>query len=121
MSIRLLPDENFPEPSVRVVWRAGFDVLAIAESHSGIDDPAVLALARAEQRWLATFDLDFGELIFAKGLGPPPAVILFRVRQYRPEEPARWVIEWVEQPLVHAGMFTVFDGETMRSRLLSPL
>ena len=119
MSIRLLLDENFPEPAVRILRGSGFDVLAISESHSGIGDPEVLALARIEQRWFATFDLDFGELLFAKGHAPPPAVILLRVRHYRPEEPARWVVEWAEQASAHAGMFTIFDGETMRSRLLS--
>ena len=118
MSIRLLLDENFPEPAVRILRGTGFDVLATFESHSGIGDPEVLALARTEQRWLATFDLDFGELLFAKGLAPPPAVMPLRVRHYRPEEPARWVVEWAEQVAMHAGMFTVFDGETMRSRSL---
>ncbi|MEO8384608.1 MAG: DUF5615 family PIN-like protein [Betaproteobacteria bacterium] len=94
-------------------------MLAISERHSGIGDAEVMALARTEHRWFATFDLDFGELIFAKGLAPPPAVLLLRLQRYRPEEPARWVIEWVEQASIHAGMFTVFDGKTMRSRPLS--
>ena len=76
MSIRLLLDENFPEPAVRILRGTGFDVLATFESHSGIGDPEVLALARTEQRWFATFDLDFGELLFAKDHAPPPAVIL---------------------------------------------
>lgn len=118
MSVRLLLDENFPEPAVRVLRNADFDVLAIADNHSSISDPEVLALACKEQRWLATFDLDFGELLFAKRLPAPPAVILLRVRHYRPDEPALWVMEWVKHESAHLGMFTVFDGETMRSRLL---
>ena len=58
---------------------AGYDVLSIAETRSGDDDTKVLALAREEGRWLVTFDRDYGELLFARNLAPPPAVVLLRV------------------------------------------
>ena len=111
-------DENFPEPAIRKLRSEGFDVLAIAENHSGISDIEVLSIARNDERWLASFDLDFGELLFAKRFPAPPAVILLRVRQYRPEEPALWIAEWMRNQSIYLGTFTVFNGETMRNRKL---
>ena len=81
-------------------------------------DVEVLAIAVNEKRWLITFDRDYGELLFARRFPPPPAVILFRVPSYRPEEPADWVINLIKQPQECLGRFTVFDGETIRSRPL---
>jgi hypothetical protein len=48
MKVRWLVNENFPAPSVAVLRASEHDVLFIAESHSGIDDTEVLALARDE-------------------------------------------------------------------------
>lgn len=83
-----------------------------------MDDPDVLELAVDEQRWLATFDLDFGVLLFARGLVPPPAVLLLRVPHYRPDEPATWVMEWIRSQPAPIGMFTVYDGVSLRHRPL---
>ncbi len=79
MKVHWLVNENFPAPSVAVMRASGHDVLSIAESHSGVDDTVVLALAREQDRSLVTFDRDYGELLFAKSHAPPPAVILLRV------------------------------------------
>jgi uncharacterized protein DUF5615 len=43
--LRLLANENFPQPSVEMLRAAGHDVLAIAEFASGTSDHAVLSLA----------------------------------------------------------------------------
>ena len=81
-------------------------------------DPDVLDIAVEQQRWLATFDLDFGVLLFAKGLLPPPAVLLLRVPSYRADEPATWVMDWVQNQPTTEGMFTVYDGVSLRHRPL---
>ncbi len=120
MIARLLLDENFPAPSVRLLKEAGLDVLSISESYSGIADPDVLALAVADERWLVTFDLDFGALLFSKKLTQPPAVLLLRVLRYKPDEPAAWVLEWLKSQPAPIGMFTVFDGTSFRHRSLRP-
>ncbi len=52
---------------------AGHDVQSVATSAAGIDDRAVLDLARRGGRWLLTFDSDFGDLMFHKGEAPPAA------------------------------------------------
>ena len=76
---RLLLDENMPRSVAEGLAAAGHDVLPVATTAPGIDDRAVLALAREGQRWLLTFDADFGDLLFHKGAAPPPAVLYFRV------------------------------------------
>ena len=118
MSLRLLLNENFPAPSIPLLCAVGCDVLAIAESWPGAADAEVLALAVRESRWLVTFDRDYGELLFAHRLPAPPAVILLRAPSYRPDEPARWVIELARDERDRLGRFTVFDGSTCRSRPL---
>ena len=97
---------------------SGHDVLSIAESHPGDTDTEVLALAREEGRWLVTFDRDYGELLFARNYAPPPAVILLRVQSYRPDEPAAWLELLLQEPEELLGKFTVFTGNTLRSRPL---
>jgi predicted nuclease of predicted toxin-antitoxin system len=118
MSVRLLLNENFPAPAVSVLRESGFDVLAIAETFAGITDQEVLALAVREQRWLVTFDRDYGDLLFARRLPAPPALILLRVASYRPAEPAAWIIELIRNNQEYLGKFIVFDGNTLRSRPL---
>ena len=76
---RVLLDENMPRGVAEGLAAAGHDVLLIRSAAPGVDDRAVLALARDSGRWLLTFDADFGELIFRKGEAPPPAVMYFRV------------------------------------------
>jgi predicted nuclease of predicted toxin-antitoxin system len=120
MSVCLLLNGNFPAPAVAVLREAGYDALAIAESLEGIadQDQDVLALAVREQRWLVTFDRDYGDLLFARKLPAPPAVILLRVSSYRPAEPAAWIIELIRNRQEYLGKFIVFDGNTLRTRPL---
>ncbi len=114
----LLVNENFPVPATTALRAMGFDVLAIGECCPGWDDMRVMSLALESQRWLITFDRDYGDLIYLRGLPPPPAVILLRVPSYRPEEPAQWVSRMTTDAEAHIGKFAVFDGNTLRSRPL---
>ncbi|MGH8581876.1 MAG: DUF5615 family PIN-like protein [Gammaproteobacteria bacterium] len=118
MTIRLLLNENVPAPSVTRLRELGFDILSVSESFPGLKDAEVLSIAVREQRWLITFDRDYGELLFARGHLPPPPVILLRVPSYRPIEPAAWIIELCRDEKEHRGRFTVFNGSTVRSRPL---
>jgi predicted nuclease of predicted toxin-antitoxin system len=118
MKVRWLANENIPAPTVAVLRASGHDVLFIAESNPGVDDTTVLALAREEGRWLVTFDRDYGELLFARNYAPPPAVILLRVKSYRPDEPAAWLEQLLLDQESLLGKFTVFTGDTLRTRPL---
>jgi len=118
MKPRLLANENFPAPSVRYLRERGYDVAAVFEGRGGLIDCEVLALAEAEQRWIVTFDRDYGELIFARGLAAPPAIILFRMRSYRLDAPGRLVAGLLESGSELEGHFIVVDEGGPRKRPL---
>jgi hypothetical protein len=116
MRPRLLLNENVPLPSVKRLRGAGWDVLAIAESHASIDDATVMRLARESARWLITFDRDYGELVFRQDLPPPPLVLLLRVPFYLPEEPSTWIDVLYRSNQLKPGHFCNYDGKTVRLR-----
>jgi predicted nuclease of predicted toxin-antitoxin system len=118
MRPRLLANENFPRQSVALLREAGFDVLAIAESTRGIADHAVLDIAAEQQRWIITFDRDYGDLIFAKSLTPPPALVLLRLRSYRPDGPGRLLMRLMGRASEFIGHFVVVDDDGIRIRPL---
>jgi predicted nuclease of predicted toxin-antitoxin system len=118
MTARLLLNENFPIPAITRLRRKGLDLLAIGEASRGLQDEAVLALAVKDQRWLVTFDRDYGELVFGRGLPSPPAIVLLRETHYRPAEPADWVIELLRTPEHIEGQFVVFRRRAVRTRPL---
>jgi predicted nuclease of predicted toxin-antitoxin system len=111
---RLLADENYPAPSVRRLREHGFDVHAVAETTPGLSDREVLLLAHQQQRWLLTFDLDFGELVFNRQalLPLPPTIILIRAS----EDFVDLVIEALSGEQAKYGGFFVIDGRGMRWR-----
>ena len=84
--MRLLADENVPLPSVHVLRAAGVDVTAIAEVTPGIADAEVLSHSRRDGRILLTFDRDFGELVFWRGMIGQPCVIYCRFVPSTPTE-----------------------------------
>ncbi|CRI64002.1 conserved hypothetical protein [Thiocapsa sp. KS1] len=120
MTPRWLLNENFPEPSVARLRSRGWDVVAVGEISPAASDPDVMVRACQEGRWLATFDRDYGELVFKRQLPAPPVVILLRVPSYRPEEPAEWLESLHRDGAFIPGHFHIFDGRTVRRRLLSP-
>ena len=118
MKPALLVNENFPAPSTEKLRSEGWDVLAIAEQSASLPDREVMESARTQKRWLVTFDRDYGELIFKRGLPAPPAVILIREKHYRPHEPAAWVLDLLRQPQEIKGYFAVLTRDNLRKRPL---
>lgn len=78
MTPRLLANENFPLPAIRVLRERNVDIAAVAELMRGSTDEQVLEFARRESRWLVTYDRDYGELVFSRGLAAPPAILYLR-------------------------------------------
>ncbi len=115
---RLLVNENFPAPATRLLREQGIDVKSVGDAGVGIADEAVLAMARIEQRWLVTFDTDYGELLFARRLPPPPAVLLLREPHYRADEPAGWLLPLLDKPEEIEGYFCVLRRNGLRKRRL---
>jgi hypothetical protein len=64
----LLADENVPGAVVAALRQQGHDVAWIHEDAPGRPDPEVLERAQQEHRVVVTFDKDFGELAFRRGL-----------------------------------------------------
>ncbi|MEK7711200.1 MAG: DUF5615 family PIN-like protein [Planctomycetota bacterium] len=83
--MRILANENFPGPVVRALRELGHDVQWVKEIMRGASDVEVLSRAQAEQRILATFDRDFGELAFRSRLPAECGIIFFRLRGASPE------------------------------------
>ncbi len=117
-SVRLLANENFPLPSVEVLRAAGHDVLAISECASQASDQEVLAIAVEQNRWILTFDRDYGELVFTRGLAHPPSIILLRLESYRPEQPGELLLRLFNEELSFAGSFVVVETGRLRKRPL---
>lgn len=118
MKPRLLANENFPAQSVAYLREHGYDVFSVAEAAASLSDREVLALALAEGRWILTFDRDYGELVFAKGLPTPPAVIYLRLASYRPEEPGHLLSAIFDRQPDLAGCFVVVEVDGLRKRPL---
>jgi predicted nuclease of predicted toxin-antitoxin system len=117
--MRLLADENFPVPSIGHLRAAGHDVVAIKEESPSLADTAVLATAVRTGRTLLTFDRDFGDLIYRRGLAAPPAVLYFRFLPATPAEPAELFLHIVGRAEIGLeGMFTVVERDRVRQRPL---
>lgn len=117
--MRLLADENVPLPSVDALRGAGHDVAAITREAPGSTDPVVLERAHREGRLLLTFDRDFGELVFRRGVSGEPGVIYLRLVPRTPTEPAEVLLALVhERGLAFEGRFTVVDRDHVRQRRL---
>lgn len=118
MTPPLLVNENFPVPSLKSLRAAGFDVLAVAEDMPGASDRTVLEHSRMLQRWLVTFDRDYGELVFLRQLPPPPSIIYIRQEPIPPDAPAEWLKSLLSDPALEAGYFITLGSKTIRRRAL---
>jgi predicted nuclease of predicted toxin-antitoxin system len=63
--VRFLADESCDFAVVTALRGAAYDVTAVAETSTSVDDEVVLAMARADARVLLTEDKDFGLLAYA--------------------------------------------------------
>jgi len=112
----LLANENIPWPSIAMLRLHGLDVLAVAEAHRGASDVDVLRLACEQQRWLLTYDRDYGALVFERGLSPPPAILLFRQEPLPATRAAELVLPLLATPHDIEGFFVVIGEHTLRRR-----
>ncbi|MGE0373383.1 MAG: DUF5615 family PIN-like protein [Gammaproteobacteria bacterium] len=118
MSVRLLANENWPHPALLALRVAGMDVQSVAERMPRASDTAVLLYAATERRWVLTFDRDYGELVFARAVAPPPAIIYLRQGAYAPEWPARVVLDLLQKKDWVTGHLVVVTGRALRRRPL---
>ena len=112
-----LADENFPRPALEALREAGWDVFSIAEECPGVPDEDVAALCEDQRRILLTFDKDFGELVFHRGLPAGSGVVLFRIPPDSPEKAADVALALVQSQPDLAGLFCVVTRDRIRIRI----
>lgn len=117
--MRFLANENFPIDSVRRLREAGHDVVSVGEDIPGAKDEEVLSLAAREDRVLLTFDRDYGELIYRRGMVSPGGLVYLRFVPLTPVHPAEIVLglEQVEGLRIEH-RYTVVDPPRIRQRPL---
>ena len=117
--MRFLANENFPLESVRRLREARHEVLFAGESMPGTKDEEVLALAAREGRILLTFDRDYGELIYLRGMAAPLGVVHLRFVPLTPSHPAEIMLS-LEQVagLLLENRYTVVEPPRIRQRPL---
>lgn len=120
MSIALLANENFPALAIRKLRASGVDVVAVSEVMPAVSDKEVMEYARREQRWIVTFDRDYGDLIFREGLLPPPAILFFRQEPYPPDRPADLVLAMLSEPQQVEGCMVVISERNIRRKYFPP-
>lgn len=117
--MRFLANENVPLVSVRLLQEAGHNVVAIIEDAPGAKDERILARAASEQLIVLTFDRDYGELLYKRGLPAPSRVLYFRFHPTTPNEPAEHLLRLLTiSGLALEGKFTVVGREQVRQRPL---
>lgn len=118
MSVLLLANENWPRPALLALRAAGLDVEAVAETMPAAGDAQVLRQAASQRRWLLTFDRDYGELVFARAVPPPPAIVFFRQGPYAPDAPAQVVLDLIARADWVSNHLVVVSGRVLRRRPL---
>lgn len=117
--MRLLANENIPLATIRRLREQGHDVAAVVETAAGSTDEQILRQAHDENRVLVTFDRDYGELIYVRGLPCPSGLIYLRFAPLNPVEPAEHLTRlFAEASDVLAGRFVVMDRGGYRHRKL---
>lgn len=115
---RLLANENFPYPALKLLRERGIEIEAVMETMRGAPDTAVLAHAFKQAQWLVTFDRDYGELVFSRAAAAPPAIVYVRQGPYRPERLADMVQALLQDADFVAGHLVVVSERSVRRRPL---
>lgn len=114
--MNLVADENIDRQVVETLRAAGHSVTTAYELEPGLDDPALLALARSGEALLLTADKDFGELVYRQGQAFF-GVVLVRLPGMTPADRAARIAQVLA---THAeelpGAFTVVSTASTRVR-----
>ena len=116
MAIQFLADENFPGDAIADLAGKGYDITWIGKEAPGISDDEVLKKAMQERRILITFDKDFGELAFKRGLPASCGIILFRIPPVPPKHLVRFIEGVLESRNDWHGYFSVVETKRIRMR-----
>jgi len=111
--MRLLADMGISPKVVDILERLGHQAVHLQQQGlHRLKDSEILAKARQEARVLLTHDLDFGDLLAASG-ADLPSVIIFRLRNMRPERVELHLLNLISQyskALEDGAIITVTEG-----------
>lgn len=114
--LTFVADESCDFAVVRALRKAGFKVLAVAETQPGAADDEILKAAAKQGSVLLTEDKDFGEWIFAHGQSAE-GVVLIRFPARIRTEMIEAVVEVVtEHGAELKGAFAVLEPGKVRIR-----
>lgn len=116
--MKFLSNENVAFDAIAALREKGHDVVWIKTDAPGSSDEVVLARAVAEERILITFDKDFGELAFRRGLPASCGIILFRIPMPSSSYVAHAVVTAIESRDDWTGHFAVVEENRVRMRPL---
>jgi len=117
VSERLIADENFSVLLVQMLRADGLDIVHVREIMPGAPDPDVVAEAHRRDAILLTFDRGFGDLV-VRHRQASVGIVLFRLRQQKPDEIVSRVRAFFVAPPPLRGRFTVVSGSQVRQRPL---
>ena len=118
--MKLLANENVPLASVRALRELGQDVASVTEDSPGVPDEEVVRRAQEESRVIVTFDRDYGQLVFHRGVSPLAGVLYLRFSPREPTEAAEYVARLLADGIELQGRFTTADRFRIRQRTLHP-
>ena len=111
----LLADENQHPLVVARLRQAGYSVEWIAETAPGSADTAILSRPDIGRLVLVTYDRDFGDLIFNRGLPAPHAILYTRLSRAEPAVIANRLLALLEAGIA-AGHITTVTRDGARTR-----
>jgi predicted nuclease of predicted toxin-antitoxin system len=115
--LRILADENVHAGVIAGLRERGHVVEALAETVPGTADDAILARADIGSWVLLTYDRDFGDLIFNRGMPCPAGIVYSRLERPKPEVLLKRLDVLIEAGVI-LGQFIVIDSDDERSRPL---
>ena len=116
--MHILADENFPGTAVKVLIRAGHDVIWIRTAAPEMPDEKIFDWAIREDRVILTFDKDFGEIASRTPATPRCGVILLRKPLPPILEVGAFVLQILERQTDWHGYLSVIEGDRVRRRPL---
>lgn len=117
--MNILADEGIDRPIVLALRAAGHTVGYIAETHAGIRDEEVLALARERKALLITADKDFGDLVFRQAASAE-GVLLLRLAGIAMSQKTQLCVAAIQQHGSQLqGSFSVLTDRRLRIRHMS--
>jgi len=113
----ILADENIHSFIIKTLREAGFEVVSVAETASGIKDEAVIRLALQNDYLLLTEDKDFGEWVFAHHI-KDLSVLFLRYSVHEFQEISQTVVHLLKTQKLERPFFATITTKKIRIRKL---